>query len=83
MSNNQIVIQLKSGQAVEGLLERPFGERNMDVGISLEKTRQRLSFALDEVCYIRFAKPPTDLKLDDPAAWVRRVVGGPALGAGA
>jgi type II secretory ATPase GspE/PulE/Tfp pilus assembly ATPase PilB-like protein len=66
---NQIVIQLKSGQAIEGGLERPFGNRDSDIGVLVEKNRQRLTFSLDEVCYIRFAKPPEELKIEITGAF--------------
>jgi type II secretory ATPase GspE/PulE/Tfp pilus assembly ATPase PilB-like protein len=62
MIRDRIVIQLKSGQAIEGALERPFSNRSMDIGIFVEKRRQTLSFSLDEVCYIRFARTPSELK---------------------
>jgi type II secretory ATPase GspE/PulE/Tfp pilus assembly ATPase PilB-like protein len=58
MMINRIMIKLKSGHAIEGVQERPFGSRNIDIDIFLEREKQRLLFSLDEVCYIRFARTP-------------------------
>jgi type II secretory ATPase GspE/PulE/Tfp pilus assembly ATPase PilB-like protein len=69
MFNNRIVIQLKSGHLLEGVQVRPFTSRNVDMEIFVEKDKQRLLFALDEVCYIRFANAPPWLTADETATF--------------
>lgn len=66
---NQIVIQLKSGQTIEGVLERPFGSRDVDIHILIENNGQKLSFALDEVSYICFATAPPEVNIEKNATY--------------
>jgi hypothetical protein len=69
MFNHQIIIKLLSGHVIEGVQERPFSNRNVDIEIFLEKDKQKLIFALDEVCYIRFAEVPSWVTPDEPATF--------------
>jgi type II secretory ATPase GspE/PulE/Tfp pilus assembly ATPase PilB-like protein len=69
MLNNPIIIQLKSGHLIEGQQVRPFGNKNVDIEILVEKDKQKLIFALDEVCYIRFATLPPWVNSDEPVTF--------------
>ncbi len=66
MSNNMIVIQFKSGHAIEGFPVRSLGNKDIDIEIFVEKEKRKLLFSLDEICTIRFARTPTWATADEP-----------------
>ena len=55
---DQIVIHLKSGDKIEGLLARSFSNNDIDVEIYMAEEQRRLVFGLDEICAVRFKKIP-------------------------
>jgi hypothetical protein len=63
---NQLIIQFKSGQTVEGSPTRSLAKSDIDIEIFVEKEKRKLLFSLDEICTIRFARTPTWATADEP-----------------
>ena len=74
---NELIIHLKTGDKIEGRLTRSFKNDDIDVEVFVEGCKQKILFTLDEICYIRFLKPPAALGAADPATVeeVRTVTG--------
>lgn len=56
--DNQLIIHLKTGNRIEGRLARPFGNNDLDIEIFAEGEERRLLFSMEEICCIRFLRPP-------------------------
>ncbi|HXE98591.1 MAG TPA: ATPase, T2SS/T4P/T4SS family [Dongiaceae bacterium] len=67
---NQLIIQLKTGDKIEGRLARAF--RNNDLDVFIDGEGRKLLFSLDEICYIRFLKPLAAIT-DDESVTVEEV----------
>ena len=65
--DNQLIIQFKSGQTIEGFPVRTFGNKDIDMEIFVEKEQRTLLFSLDEICVIHFAKTPPWATADEPS----------------
>jgi type II secretory ATPase GspE/PulE/Tfp pilus assembly ATPase PilB-like protein len=57
--DDQLVVHLKTGHKIEGLLTRPLSTNDLDVEIYISEEQRQLRFALDEICTIRFKKMPS------------------------
>ena len=67
--DNRIIIQLKTGHIITGKLTRPLGRNDLDIEILADGEQCELIFALDEICYIRFAIPPSWATVDAPVSY--------------
>ncbi|MGO9313483.1 MAG: GspE/PulE family protein [Syntrophobacteraceae bacterium] len=64
---DQVLVHLKTGHKIEGLLVRPFSHNDLDVEIYIEEEERQLHFSLDEICAIRFKKIPSWTLFEKPA----------------
>jgi type II secretory ATPase GspE/PulE/Tfp pilus assembly ATPase PilB-like protein len=61
MTDNRVMINLKTGHTVKGRLASAFTFNDESVDILVEEENRRLTFSFDELCSIRF--------IHKPAAW--------------
>ena len=67
--DHRIIIHLKTGHIITGKLTRPLGRNDLDIEILADGEQCELIFALDEICYIRFATPPSWATVDAPVSY--------------
>ena len=63
---DQLVLHLKTGHKIEGLLVRPFSHDDLDIEIYIAVEQRQLQFALDEICAIYFNKIPSWALFEKP-----------------
>ena len=64
---NELIINLKTGDRIEGRLTRTFRNNDIDIELLVAGAKEKLLFSLDEICYIRFLKPPAAITGAEPA----------------
>ena len=67
--DNRLIIHLKSGHIIKAKLTRPLGRNDLDIEILADDEQCELIFALEEICYIRFAAPPPWATVDVPVSY--------------
>ena len=65
---NELIINLKTGDRIEGMLTRSFRNQDLDIEVMVSGAREKLLFPLDKICYIRFLKLPSAINGSEPAA---------------
>ena len=65
---NELIINLKTGDRIEGRLTRPFKYNDTELEVLVDGAREKLVFPLDEICYIRFLKAPAGITASEPAS---------------
>jgi hypothetical protein len=65
--DNQLILHLKTGDRIEGRLARSFKNNDIDVEVFVEADERKLLFSLDEICCIRFLKPPAAVAVGEPS----------------
>ena len=63
---DQLVLHLKTGHKIEGLLVRPFSHDDLNIEIYIAEEQRQLQFALDEICAIYFKKIPSWALFEKP-----------------
>lgn len=65
--DNQLIIHLKTGNRIEGRLARSFGNNDLDIEIFADGEERKLLFSMEEICCIRFLRPPMALTAAEPS----------------
>ncbi len=65
--DNQLIVHLKTDDRIEGKLARPFRNNDADIAILVAGEQRKLVFSLDEICCIRFLRPPAMVTAGEPA----------------